>query len=414
MITHLRFRLRGPSDCSVGRFGTRPRPRSHRRNRRHPGPLAVLVVVAAFGLAACGGPTPVGAPATTAAASGQVPQEPEPRPGTPAPRPLPEPATLTVSKSRVPIGLYANVLLAQELGEFAKENLTVEFVSESFVNSLVLMQQSRLDGAVLGLGAGVFNAVAGGADVRFVLPVGAGPVGDTSGFWARKALFDASGRFDPCVLARGVRPGGKTVVSVSDPTGLGGPGAFFLARLVSSCPGQTLEAVVPMLTVSNLVGADLIVALSQGAVDVALLIDPLNRAPGLSDFAQLAQSVIDPGGPQADYLGWAFGPVRHQRPDVVDAFVRASIRTARTHLQGDYLANPTTRAALARVLGVAEEVLLSSRSQVFSLDQRIGEVAVRPLQDVWRAVGDLLDFAGTLDGSSLLDLGPRDRVGRVP
>ncbi|MDQ4131284.1 MAG: hypothetical protein M3133_09925, partial [Actinomycetota bacterium] len=172
------------------------------------------------------------APPTTAAVPDQAGVAAE-GPGTPAPRPLAQRATLTLSQSRVPVLPFANALLAHELGEFAKENLEVRFVSESFVDSLVLIRQGRIDGAVLGFGAGVFNAVSAGADLRFVLPVGTpAPVGDANGFYARHALLGPDGRFDPCVLGRGVRPDGKTVISLSDPTGLGGPGMFVLARWV--------------------------------------------------------------------------------------------------------------------------------------------------------------------------------------
>jgi hypothetical protein len=117
---------------------------------------AVLSVASAFA-----GGDQARSPATAAPAPTPVREE-VTGPGTPAPRPLAQPATLTLSKSRVPIGAYADVLLAQDLGEFAKENLTVKFVSETFVDSLVLVQQGRLDGAVLGFGAGVFNAAAAG------------------------------------------------------------------------------------------------------------------------------------------------------------------------------------------------------------------------------------------------------------
>jgi NitT/TauT family transport system substrate-binding protein len=362
-------------------------------------------------LAACAGADRASPPGTTPPPAPT--QDEATGPGTPAPRPLAQPATLTLSKSRVPVGLYANVLLAQDLGEFAKENLTVKFVSETFVDSLVLVQQGRLDGAVLGLGAGVFNAAAAGADVRFVLPVGSAPPDDTAGFWARKELLGPNG-LDPCILGRGARPDGKTVVSVSDPTGLGGPATFFLARLIARCPGQTVQSVVPHLTVSNLVGTDLVLALRQGAVDVAFLVDPLNRAPGLADVAGLAVPGGAAAAPPVDLVGWAMGSIRHDKPEVVDAFVRASIRTARTYLQGNYLENPTILSALATELGTTEDVLRTSKPQVFSAAQRINADALAPLQSVWVEVGGLLDYRTPIDASKLIDLGPRDRVGRGP
>lgn len=139
----------------------------------------------------------------------------------------------------------------------------------------------------------------------------------------------------PCVLGRGVRPDGKTVLSLSDVTGLGGPGMYLLARLVARCPGQTLKSVIPHLTVSPLVGPDLLVAMRQGAVDMAFLVDPLTRAPGLSEYAAFASPARSGEGPGVDIAGWALGSLRRDRPEVADAFVRATIRTVRTHLQGN-------------------------------------------------------------------------------
>src|SRR5919199_516329 len=138
------------------------------------------------------------APATTEVAA----------PGTPAPRPLATRATLTLSRGLLSGLSYSSVLLAQEMGEFTKENLEVRFVSENAVNSLLLMQQGRIDGSIVGLNAGVFNAIAAGADLRFVLPFGTAGPGDQSGLWGPRPLLWPNGRFGPPVLARGVRPNG--------------------------------------------------------------------------------------------------------------------------------------------------------------------------------------------------------------
>lgn len=373
----------------------------------------VLVVLALLG-AACGSterrsePSPAAAPTTAAVA----PAASEVGPGTPAPRPLATRETLTLNRSLLAGLAFSSVLLAQEMGEFAKENLEVRFVTENSVNALLLLQQGRIDGSVLGLNAGVFNAVAAGADVRFVLPIGSAGPGDQSGFWARRALLAPDGRFDPCVLARGVRPNGTTVVSMNDSTGLGSPVTIALARFIEQCPGQTFESVHDRLTISPVVGANLLVALQQGAVDLAFLLSPLPDTPGIGDYAALAYSigVNDPG---TDYAGWALGPVRNRQPAVADAFVRAVVRTVRTHLQGDYLANAEVLAALARALGVPADVLAKSRPVVFRPDQRFRTGAgLAQLQGYWGDAGGLLSYDTPIDGSRVVDAGIADRVAR--
>lgn len=379
--------------------GWRVRKASRRRD-------AVLVVLALLA-AACGttgrpsGPSAAGASSPTSVS----PTTPEVTgPGTPAPRPLPTRATLTLNKSLITGLAWSSVLLAQEMGEFAKENLDVHFVSESAVNALVLLQQGRIDGSFLGLNAGVLNAVAAGADLHFVLPYGSAGPGDQSGFWARRSLLGPDGRFDPCVLARGVRPDGTTVVSMNDSTGLGSPATIALARLIQQCPGQTFKSVKDHVTISPVVGANLLTALHQGAVDLALLLSPLPDTPGIGDYAALAFSIgaDDPG---TDFAGWALGPVRDKQPAVAEAFVRAVVRTVRTYLQGNYLANPETVSALSRALDVPADVLSKSRPVVFRPDQRFRTgPGLAELQGYWADAGGLLSYDKALDGSRVVDV----------
>jgi NitT/TauT family transport system substrate-binding protein len=383
--------------------------RTQRRSLRRD---VVLVVLALIG-AACGtterrpDPSAAGAPATTSVAPAVTEVA---GPGTPAPRPLATQATLTLSRGLLSVLSYSSVLLAQELGEFAKENLEVRFVSENAVNSLLLLQQGRIDGSILGLNAGVFNAIAAGADVRFVLPFGSAGPGDPSGFWARREVLTPDGRFDPCVFTRGVRPNGTTVVSLGDPTGLGSPVMIALGRLIEQCPGQTLQSVHDRITVSTVIGANLLIALQQGAVDLAFLLSPLPDTPGIGDYAALAYSigVNDPG---TDYAGWTLGPIRDKQPAVAEAFVRAVIRTVRTYLQGAYLANPDVLNALARALGVPADVLSKSRPIVFRPDQRLRTgTGLAQLQGYWADVGGMLSYEKPLDGSRVVDVSLVDHV----
>jgi NitT/TauT family transport system substrate-binding protein len=385
--------------------GRRPRRGSRRRD--------VALVVLALVCAACAtsgqraDPSAAGAPATTSVAP---PATQVAGPGTPAPQPLATKASLTLSRGLLSGLSYSSVLLAQEMGEFAKENLDVRFVTENAVNSLLLMQQGRIDGSIVGLNAGVFNAISAGADVRFVLPFGSAGVGDQSGFWVRRTLLAPDGRFDPCMFARGARSNGTTVVSMSDPTGLGSPVMIALARMIEKCPGQTFKSVRDRLTISPVLGSDLLVALQQGSVDLAFLLSPLPDTPGIGDYAAQAYSIgqDDPG---TDFAGWALGPVRDRQPAVAEAFVRAVIRTVRTYLQGNYLADPEVLNALARTLNVPADVLSKSRPVVFRPEQRFRTGSgLAQLQGYWADAGGLLSFDKPLDGSRVVDVGPVERV----
>jgi NitT/TauT family transport system substrate-binding protein len=387
-----------------------------RRLRRGSRRWDMVLVALALTCIACGTterrePAAAGGSSTTSAAPAATVVT---APGTPAPRPLSTKTPLTLSRGLLKGLAFSSVLLAQEMGEFTKENLDVRFVSENGVNSLLLMQQGRIDGAFLSLNAGVFSAISAGADVRFVLPFGSAGPGDQSGFWARRSVLGPDGRFDPCVLSRGVRPDGTTVVSLSDTTGLASPVTIALARLIEQCPGQTLTSVRDRLTVSTVVGANLLVALQQGAVDLALLLSPLPDAPGIGDYAALAYS-IGQNDPGTDFAGWALGPVRDKQPAVAEAFVRAVTRTVRTYLQGSYLANPDILTALTKTLDVPADQLSKSRPSVFRPDQRFRTGSgLADLQGYWKDVGGLLSYDNPLDGSRVVDLGPVDRAVASP
>ena len=85
----------------------------------------------------------------------------------------------------------------------------------------------------------------------------------------------------------------------------------------------------------------------------------------------------------------------------------------RTHLQGNYLANPDVVNALSRVLDVPADVLSRSRPVVFRPDQRLRTgPGLAALQGYWADIGGLLNYEKPLDGSRVVDLGPVERVSR--
>src|SRR5690606_29934091 len=86
------------------------------------------------------------------------------------------------------------IILADQLGEFAKENLEVEIVSIGLEDALPQMRNGTIDAANGASNASVFNADAGGLEVRWVLGNFFPPsAGDTSvpqtGLWARRDIF---------------------------------------------------------------------------------------------------------------------------------------------------------------------------------------------------------------------------------
>ena len=113
---------------------------------------AVLVFL--FVLAACSS-------TTTEESDGQLS-------GSLEPQPLATPVTLKVSVAS-PNETYSALRLANLLGEFEKENITIEFVTIPSTESMPALASGIIDVAAFGITVPFFNAIAGGADIRMVM-----------------------------------------------------------------------------------------------------------------------------------------------------------------------------------------------------------------------------------------------------
>src|SRR5205814_6806274 len=125
--------------------------------------------------------------------------------------------------------------------------------------------------------------------------------------------------------------------------------------------------------------------------------------------------LVIPFGNQATG-GIVMGPLRKDQPDVADAIMRALVRTTRTYLQGDYHKDPTTRAALLKILGVPESTLDGVPALPWNPDMRFvpafdTEIA-GPLQRIW-IDAKLTNFTSPVGPEKYLDMSILNRVAPV-
>jgi NitT/TauT family transport system substrate-binding protein len=312
-------------------------------------------------------------------------------PNTPEPQPLAERTKVTASIPFRGIEPYATLLLADALGEFDKENLDVEIVEAQTNNAVVLLQQGDVDFMPAAVSAGLYNAIAGGADIHVV----GGGIGfsedNHQGYYARKGALSADGTFDVCSLK------GKNV-STGSATGLGSPAVVELSALLATCD-LTLKDV-------NIVpqgGADLFAAMDAGAVDVGNLADPFwQQAAARGDL--LVAPFTQPNA------GYYMGKIRTEHPEVAEAIVRALVRTTRTYLQGDYRADPTVRAAIIESMGITDAQLQGPASIVFDPDFEFPVEVVAPVEQVWLEVGGILNYTEPLPVDQYFDDSIRQAV----
>ena len=306
----------------------------------------------------------------------------------PAPQPLPHPVTVTIGTGAAPIVAFATASLADYFGEFTRENLKVNLVSQPATNEIVLLESGRMQMAAMGLVAGVFNALDQGTDLRMVLQGGVQGPTDQDGVWVRNNLLSKNGTFDACQLRHD-----HYNVAIGPDNNIG---ILPLALLVQKCPGTTLADVKSHMTLSPLAGADVVAALETGALDLAYLYDPLPSIPGITKYATFEQKT-----PPDNLDGWMMGPLLKTNPTVATAIMGAMVRTQDTYLQGDYTKNPVVLAALAKMMGEPQAQLRALPPTVFH--DRISPAGIVQLQQAYMQYGGLLTFPSPLPPSRLID-----------
>jgi NitT/TauT family transport system substrate-binding protein len=298
------------------------------------------------------------------------------------PHPLATNTTVTVITG-VPNEGYAYLYVADALGEFAKENLTVKIQTVTDASTVVpLLDKGTVDFAVSGLFGGLFNVMSSGAYIRFLTDYGEPAHGTTAAGWWQ--VTDGSSKPSACDLK------GKSVGTPAPTSSI----VLDLASYLATCNLKTSD--VRFVTVA---AADAQAALKSNAVQAAYSLEPFTSLIAKSGNAQLV-------APQRDGLaGLAVGQLAKTHPEVVQAFVRALVRTSRTYLQGNYRNNPQVLAAITKNLGVQAAVLEQSQPRVFDPNLTLSAVeqTLEPIQQYWLAAGGVLTYKTPIPVDDIVD-----------
>jgi len=298
-----------------------------------------------------------------------------------APHPLPQ-------REKVIIGMPGNlkqnatVLIAKAMGEFEKENLDVEYSIQRPTDSMVLLGTGRIDAVVSQASAAFFNGAASGIVMKQVAPIGF--LGPKNGFWVSRAwLKDRP--WNPALLK------GQAVVS----TGGNGTVALHALRMELEKAGLTVNDI----TWKQMSPGDMVVALENGGINVALLLDPawlkVDQSKAVLAFPYPAEVTG----------GYFFGPnLLVKKRAVGEAFMRAMVRTQRTYLQGDYGKNPRVVAAMAKELQLTEDqVRASVNSIIFPPDLPMPKDFADMIQNTFLSVPGLLNYTKPLPDEQVMD-----------
>lgn len=294
------------------------------------------------------------------------------------PQPLAETAKITINTA-VRIESFSALFMAQEMGEFEKENIEVEFTQISSADALPGLGQDQLQMMGSAPNGALFNAISQGVDVKMAIPCFAS---NTDRWWVRNEVFEKGpGALEGSIVGSATGPAGSSTLGL-------------LAYLQDA--GLTISDV----TVQQYPAADVPTALIQGAVDAAYVPEPGARAVEAAGIATPVDTMPH-GSSQCVYV---FGPqLLTERPEVGAAVARALARTVRDYLTGDYKADAEIVQHLANALERTPDEITATPSVVFDTFLEFEDDLFVQMQELWLDLGGILSYDESIDPSELID-----------
>ena len=316
--------------------------------------------------------------------------------GFPAPKPLAQKTKIRISTS-FRLEFNSPLLLADSLGEFAKENLEIEWVNLSFANAVPQMANGNIDVGVGGFEVALFNVGANNLPVRAVMgnyfPPKAGDYKTPqTGLWCRRDAF--ANPANP-------NPADTEVMKWGTSVGRGSSAVYYSAAEISKrVPGFEIKRVEIAIVPS----ADTVTALRNKAIECGVLLDPLwTQVAGDPAFVQMATQT--PGEPLGQY---AFGKNLLEKPEIGDAVVRAVVRTVNTYFAADYHEDAKVLAEIGKVIGQPTENLKKYDPLVMDWEFRAG--TTDRMQQLFIDLGVITSYTKPVPEEKIIDRSFYERV----
>ena len=340
------------------------------------GPFVTLVAALLLALA----PIVLLGARVSAQSASPVPCEPLARPTPPTATPdatsapaamVPDGAT-SLKVGFVPVSIYAPVFVAAEKGYFAEEGLAVELEPLPGGADLVaLTAAGQLQAAAAGAGPAFWNAVALGLPVVVVAP----------------GHFEGSPVATPLMISRAACES-EAITSVADLRGkrvsvnARGATEYWLAQALAT-GGLTIDDI----DLQTIPFPDAVVALEAGAIDAAMVGEPLATKAELDGIAiRLAADFpvqdVMPTAIMAN-ADWAAA-----NPEAMTGFVRGYLRAA-AELDDGGFQDPEIHSIIEEYTGVPAELIAAAVPPLYAPDGAIDPAALGTLQAFFRERGQL-------------------------
>ncbi len=284
------------------------------------------------------------------------------------------------------------ILLADDLGEFTKENIKLNFINLPFADSVPQMAQGTIDAAVGGFEISIFNSANQGLPVKYVLgnyyPPDAGDYSKPqTGLWCRKDSFSTpdNPKIDEIQTLKWASSVGKGSAAIY----------YSAAELQKRIPAFDITKV----DVQKIPNTDIVTALQNKAVDCGIVLDPLWLQIKDDPAFFLAATQV-PGEPVG---GVAYGKnFLEDHPEVGVAFARAIIRTINTYYNGDYHGDSMVVNEIAKVTNQPDT---SKITQVPSLvmDWEIRKDTTTRIQETFIKLGVITDYTTPVPEDKVVD-----------
>ncbi len=312
----------------------------------------------------------------------------------------PTPATPTPTRAPLDlkIGLIAGtsaapIIVPSEDGQFAARglNVSLEAIPDS-AQGLISTSTAQFQLAYVTMGAAALNAFNRGVDLKIIAAGSAQPAGhgDNTPLVVRSQLID-SGQVRTVADLKGR----KVAINVR-----GSTPDYKLAKALAT-GGLTIDDVDIQLVPI----ADTVVALSTGAVDAGLLLQPFGAQAVARGVGTILLDDYDPLGQGG--LVVANSAFLDQHPEAVTRFLEVYVEAIRRLSKGKIKADDPALAALQRYTNVAPEVIRLGPDPYWPTDGRVQVDSLRDQQAFFMRTG-ITDYAQPLQFERLIDYGPLD------
>ncbi|HEY7034484.1 MAG TPA: ABC transporter substrate-binding protein [Thermomicrobiales bacterium] len=290
-----------------------------------------------------------------------------------------------VKMGYVPVSIFAPVFVAKEKGYFAEQGLDVDL--EPFPGGsdpVVLTASGQLDLGIGGAGPAFWNAIAQGLPIKLIAP------GHAEGNPVATPLMISKASCESGAIASVADLKGKKV-SVN----ARGATEYWLSQALST-GGLTLDDI----DLQTLAFPDAVAALQSGAVDAAMVGEPLATKAEQDGIAVRLATDFPVQDVQPTVI-FANEDFLKNNPEAATGLVTAYLKASRD-LTGDGFLDPTNLAIIEQYTKVPAALIAASVKPVYAVDGQINFDGLAKLQTFFRERG-LLEYDKDLDPKQIAD-----------